>query len=123
MLVRCENPNHKTYEHYGKRGIRVAERWHTFENFLADMGPRPSKGHSLDRTDPNGNYEPGVYEDGTPRVRWATAKHQARNKRASLFLPHPKTGASVPAAEVAEYFGISYQQLRYRYMKEGKWPT
>jgi len=123
MLVRCNNPGHKTYEHYGKRGIKVCERWHTFEHFLADMGPRPSKAHSLDRTDPNGNYEPGNHPSGIPRVRWESSKNQARNKRKSLFLLHPETGKTVPAAEVAEFLGLTYQQLRYQYRRDGKWPT
>jgi len=114
MLARCENPKHVAYEHYHGKGIKVCERWHEFKFFLEDMGKRPSKGHSLDRIDPNGNYEPG-------NVRWATGKVQARNKANSLYLPHPKTGELVPVAEVAEYLGLSYQQLRYRLIKEDKW--
>jgi hypothetical protein len=71
----------------------------------------------MDRLDANGHYEPS-------NVKWATAKTQARNKRKSLFLPHPKTGKEVPAAEVAEYLGLTYQQMRSLYIKEGKWnPT
>ena len=116
MLGRCENPKHVSFKAYGGKGIKVCEAWHQFENFLKDMGRSPTKTHSLDRTDPHGNYEPG-------NVKWATAKHQARNKKNSLFLTHPLTGKMVPAAEVAEHYGISYQSLRQRYIKEGKWPT
>lgn len=124
MLVRCYNANNKTYQSYGARGIRVCDRWReSFENFFADMGARPSKEYSLDRVDPNGNYEPIHPVSGEIQVRWATIKTQSRNKRKSLFLPHPTTGARVPAAEVAEFLGLSYQQLRYKYIKEGKWPT
>lgn len=115
MLARCENPRHVSYKAYGGRGITVCEEWHTFEVFLKDMGKAPTKSHSLDRIQANEGYKPG-------NVKWATAKHQARNKRNSLFLPHPLTAKMVPAAEVAEHYNITYQQLRYRYIKEGKWP-
>lgn len=121
MLQRCFSPTHVAYKEYGGRGITVCDRWRDptegLKNFLADLGRRPSKGHSIDRIDPNGNYEPG-------NVRWATTKHQARNKRKSLYLPHPKDPTKlIPAAEVAELLEMTYHQLRYKYIKEGKWPS
>jgi hypothetical protein len=86
MLSRCENPRHVNYPDYGARGIRVCERWHTFENFLADVGRRPhgTRGkrplYSLDRfPDNDGDYEPG-------NVRWATPEEQNRNTRANRFV-------------------------------------
>lgn len=74
MRQRCRNPKNKRYWEYGGRGITVCDRWQIFENFLADMGERPSLKHSLDRINCNGNYEPG-------NVRWATATQQANNTR------------------------------------------
>lgn len=123
MIARCHNPKNKTYKNYGARGITVCEQWrNSFETFMADMGPRPSNEWSLDRIDPNGNYEPIHSTTGQKQVRWTTQKVQSRNKRKSLFLPHPLTGETVPAAEVAEVLGLTYQQMRAKYITEGKWP-
>jgi hypothetical protein len=74
MLGRCRNPKHQAYKNYGGRGITVCDRWLTFENFLADMGRRPSKELSIDRINNDGNYEPG-------NCRWATRKEQIANQR------------------------------------------
>lgn len=75
MLTRCNNPNATGYNRYGGAGVRVCERWLKFENFLADMGERPSLDYSLDRyPDKFGDYEPS-------NCRWATAKEQQANRR------------------------------------------
>jgi hypothetical protein len=78
MISRCTNPRTINYLYYGGRGITICERWqgeHGFENFLADMGPRP-EGQTIDRKEVKGNYEPG-------NCRWATPKEQIDNRRNS----------------------------------------
>lgn len=74
MKDRCLNPNSASYPDYGGRGIMVCERWLSFENFLEDMGPKPSKKYSIERIDVNGDYEPG-------NCKWATQTEQNHNLR------------------------------------------
>lgn len=75
MKTRCGNPNYIEFHLYGGRGIKVCDRWaNSFEDFLSDMGRKPSAKHSIDRINTNGDYEPG-------NCRWATAKQQAQNRR------------------------------------------
>lgn len=80
MIARCTNPKATAYEHYGGRGISVCERWmDSFENFLSDMGLKPSSKHSLERLDNSKGYEPG-------NCIWATPKEQSRNTRRNIFI-------------------------------------
>ena len=75
MIQRCNNPNAPNFSLYGAKGVRVTERWmgrEGFTNFAKDMGKRPV-GHSLDRINGAGNYEPS-------NCRWATAREQNRNR-------------------------------------------
>jgi hypothetical protein len=81
---RCYNPNTWNFHNYGGRGISMCDRWrNSFEAFYADMGPRPSAQHSIDRINNDGNYEPD-------NCRWSTRKEQRANRRdnhAACFLP------------------------------------
>lgn len=80
MKTRCYNANCESFKHYGGRGIQVCDRWiNSFLNFLDDMGVAPSKSHSIDRVDVNGDYCPG-------NCRWATIYVQSNNKTVNKRL-------------------------------------
>lgn len=74
IVQRCNNKKCKSYPYYGGRGIKLSPKWSRFEEFLKDVGFAPSKKHSLDRINNDGNYEPG-------NCRWATQKEQIMNTR------------------------------------------
>lgn len=106
MKDRCGNPGSESFATYGGRGIAVCERWReSFEIFLADMGPKPSPSHSIDRIDNDGGYCP-------ENCRWATPKEQARNTRKSLVIV--AFGESMIAADWAERTGIPAATIKSR---------
>lgn len=106
MMHRCSCPTFRWYHLYGGRGIRVCERWKVFENFLADMGERPSSEHSIDRYPNNdGNYEPG-------NCRWATQTEQRRNNRFNRMLTYQNETFCV--SEWAERLGKNEGTLHSR---------
>jgi hypothetical protein len=74
MRTRCECPSATHFRLYGGRGIKVCRRWLQFQNFLADMGRKPTPRHSIDRINGDGNYTPA-------NCRWATPTEQNRNRR------------------------------------------
>ena len=113
MKNRCLNPRAHDYSYYGVRGITVCKRWHKFENFLADMGRKPTAQHTLERRNNDGNY--------TKRnCYWATRKTQARNRRGSFHTCNLKTARRIRKlyatkkyyqAALAKRFGITQSQV------------
>lgn len=114
MKRRCYNPNSLSYHLYGGRGVTICERWlgdHGYKNFEHDMGSRPSPKHSIDRKDPDGNYEPS-------NCRWATKQEQQRNRRANRLLIIG--GVSKCLTAWAEEYNLEFNTLNKR-IKNG-WP-
>lgn len=106
IISRCTNKKSRSYPRYGGRGIHVCERWASdFEAFLSDMGPRPSLGHSIERKNNDGHYEPG-------NCIWATAKEQANNKRSNRLVT--VNGVTKTVAQWADSTGLSYDTLWQR---------
>ncbi len=96
MVKRCSKDGGKSWKYYGGRGIKVCERWMSFDNFYADMGDRPHEDFSIDRIDPDGDYEPG-------NCRWADKRTQSANRSAWTI---DIEGQCLKHA--CEYHGISY---------------
>ncbi len=97
---RCYNPNDKRYENYGGRGIKVCQRWlDSYENFLLDMGKRPSPAHTLDRIDNDGDYT-------VENCRWATLLEQNQNKSTNKL-----TEESVKSIYLRRAQGLSLDKI------------
>lgn len=105
MRSRCLNPRNPDYRNYGGRGVAVCEQWDSFESFLADMGSKPSRAHTIDRIDNNGNYEPS-------NCRWATRKQQNRNRRDNRHLSF--RGQTKVLSEWIEELGLSRAAVNSR---------
>lgn len=104
LLSRCQNLKDKRFNNYGKRGIKVCERWLKFENFLEDMGEKP-KGLSLDRIE----NDKGYYKEN---CRWATPKEQSNNRRNNHILTFD--GKIQNLGQFANEFGIKRATLGAR---------
>jgi len=111
MRTRCTNPRQKSYREYGGRGIRVCDRWKSFRNFFADLGPKPSPEHQLDRIDTNGNYEPS-------NCRWADVTTQQNNRRDNVVIVID--GRRMTVSEASVIYEIPHSRLLGR-LRMG-WP-
>lgn len=107
MKDRCLNSNHKHYHRYGGRGIKVCDRWlESFENFIEDMGVRPTSNHSLDRyPDNDGNYEPS-------NCRWATVEEQQNNRSDNVFVEY--NGEKITVSQLARKLDLPPNTLGMR---------
>jgi ribosomal protein S16 len=98
IIQRCHNPKSSAHEFYGGRGISVCGAWRrSFVAFYADIGPKPSRAHTLERVRNDGDYEPG-------NVRWATMHEQARNRRDNRKVE--VLGLIMPLCDWAEVTGL-----------------
>jgi len=104
ILQRCDNEHHEKWHRYGARGITVCDRWRSYENFLADMGPRPH-GMTIDRIDNNGNYEPS-------NCRWADQKTQGNNRGNNRMFDIG--GVEMTLSQACEAYGINKATVRGR---------
>lgn len=106
LISRCNNKNDRSFNDYGGRGISVCGSWiNSFEQFLSDMGQRPSSKHSIDRINNDGNYEPS-------NCRWATRKVQANNCRKNHVVTY--RGEKYTIAQLAEATNIPRARLTLR---------
>jgi hypothetical protein len=112
MRSRCQNPNDKDFSRYGSRGINVCKEWESFENFYADMGPRPA-GTTVERKDNNGPYCP-------QNCRWATPLEQTRNRKNSITVDYQ--GEAHHLIDLCNAHGADYSTVHSRIFKHG-WPV
>jgi hypothetical protein len=112
MKQRCFNRNNSQFKDYGGRGITVCNRWLKFEQFYADMGPRPTTDHSLERDDNDGDYCP-------ENCRWATRSEQQSNTRRNRLFTYD--GRTQTVTQWAEECGLSPDAITKRI--DRGWPV
>lgn len=104
---RCTNPNNVSYSRYGGRGIKFL--FTSFDEFMNEVGRRPTDDHSLDRfPEQDGNYEIG-------NIRWATPTEQSRNTRRNHKITI--NGEAKCIAEWCKEFGINGSTVHQRIRK------
>lgn len=101
MIQRCTNVNCPNYHNYGARGISICAPWRHFENFLKDMGMKPT-GFSIERLNNNKGYEPS-------NCIWASPKEQANNRRTNVIIR--VNGHKYTVMQFAEKFDIDSAKL------------
>lgn len=107
MRARCYKPSYRSYQRYGGRGIGVCQRWReSFENFLTDVGPKPSPNHSLGRIDNDGDYCP-------ENCRWETQAEQSLNTSRKRLITY--RGVTKHLFEWATELGLTAECLRGRF--------
>jgi hypothetical protein len=110
---RCLNPNNASFHNYGGRGISVHHTWRdSYEQFLTDVGRRPSNKHTLERIDNDGDYAPD-------NVRWATRLEQAQNTRKVTLVTYQ--GRTQTASQWAREVGLKATTVNQR-IKRGWTP-
>lgn len=109
LKERCNNPKVKNYGDYGGRGITVCDRWQKFQNFIDDMGDRPTSKHSIERINNNKGYSP-------ENCKWATKKEQLDNRRDqynAIYLT--LDGITKPIKQWAKDTNMNISTLKTRY--------
>lgn len=104
IILRCRNPSNPAYKYYGGRGIKVCDRWKTFDNFHADMGERPQN-CVIDRINNEGDYAPS-------NCRWVDLKTSSRNKRCVLKITIGNDSKTIK--EWCDVFGVKYITAKKR---------
>lgn len=110
MKARCKDPKYWAYKRYGGRGIKVCERWLNFENFIADMGRKPSPKHSLDRLDGDRDYTP-------QNCRWSDQYRQMSHTSRSRLLTI--NGETRHMADWARFYGVNLHTVYSRAKRRG----
>jgi hypothetical protein len=105
MINRCNDKNHNRYHRYGGRGIKVCDRWMDYNNFIEDMGARPTKKHSIDRIDNDIGYDP-------KNCKWSLMKDQANNRCNNRLIEF--NGIKKTLQIWADEIGINQSSLRKR---------
>lgn len=106
MRQRCYNPRNKDYKDYGGRGIKICKEWESFSVFLDDMGVAPSKSHSIDRMNNDGDYTPN-------NCKWRTCKFQCNHTRKNILITHNDQTKTL--AQWSDTLNIGYSTLHKRY--------